>query len=167
MRYRNFFASLEFRNRMGWIHPTYWLLYTTIESLPSLNNQKGPPLQTRSYFFSLNLVVRGAKRLARVRFYFFGTRDLRRNLHIWWRVRTTSDDVIFTSKVPSCQVIAIYRIVKESDFFSFGHMTSPNFIFFQKFDLPGIYVETYRYDDVYVRLLMTSYLRQKSHHVRL
>ena len=34
------------------------------------------------------------------------------------------------------------------------------------FSVPGIYVETYVYDDVYVRLSMTSYLRQKSHHVR-
>ena len=34
------------------------------------------------------------------------------------------------------------------------------------FSVPGIYVETYVYDDVYVRLLMTSYLRQMSHHIR-
>ena len=34
------------------------------------------------------------------------------------------------------------------------------------FSVPGIYVEIYVYDDVYVRLPMTSYLRQMSHHVR-
>ena len=43
--------------------------------------------------------------------FIFSTMDLRRNLRIWWRVRTTPDDVIFTSKVPSCQV-AIYWILK-------------------------------------------------------
>ena len=37
---------------------------------------------------------------------------------------------------------------------------------FGLFSLPGIYVETYVYDDMYVRLPMTSYLRQNSHHVR-
>ena len=34
------------------------------------------------------------------------------------------------------------------------------------FLVPGIYMETDVYDDVYVRLLMTPYLRQKSHYVR-
>ena len=59
--------------------------------------------------------------------FIFGTRDLRRNLRIWWRVCTTSNDVIFTSKVPSCQV-AIYWILKVRFFLSI--MTSP--IFFSK-----------------------------------
>ena len=57
--------------------------------------------------------------------------------------------------------------------------TQPYFFFFQScpwcqasglcsvlFSEPGIYVETYVYDDVYIRLPMTSYLRQMSHHVR-
>ena len=48
--------------------------------------------------------------------FIFSTRDLRRNLHIWWRVCTTSNDVIFTSNVPSCQV-AIYWILKIRFFF--------------------------------------------------
>ena len=43
--------------------------------------------------------------------FIFSTRDLRRNQQIWWRVCTTFNDVIITSKVPSCQV-AIYWIVK-------------------------------------------------------
>ena len=32
--------------------------------------------------------------------------------------------------------------------------------------VPGIYIETYIYDDVYVQLPMTSYLHQNFHHVR-
>ena len=58
----------------------------------------------------------------------FSTRDLRRNLCIWWCVRTTSDDVIFKSKVPSCQV-AIYWILKIQFFLSI--MTSPKNTFFK------------------------------------
>ena len=34
------------------------------------------------------------------------------------------------------------------------------------FSVPGIYVETYVYDDVYVRLLMASYVRISAHSVR-
>ena len=45
--------------------------------------------------------------------FIFSTRDLRRNLCIWWHVGTTSDDVIYTSKFPSCQV-AIYCAVHDS-----------------------------------------------------
>ena len=59
--------------------------------------------------------------------FIFSTRDLPRNLRIWWRVRTTSDDVIFTSNVPSHQV-AIYWILKIRFFLSV--ITSP--IFFSK-----------------------------------
>ena len=35
-----------------------------------------------------------------------------------------------------------------------------------KISVPGIYVETYLYDDVYVHLLITSYLRTCAHSVR-
>ena len=63
---------------------------------------------------SFNL-VRVAKRLACVRFY-FQYQGLRRNPRIWWRVRTTFDDVIFTSNIPSHQV-AIYWILKIWIFF--------------------------------------------------
>ena len=87
---------------MGWIHPTSWALYKTIECLQSLNSKKGPPFILSHIFSSLPL-VRGALHLACASFYF---------------------------------------------------------------SVPRIYVETYVYDDVYVRLLMTSYLRQNSHHVR-
>ena len=34
------------------------------------------------------------------------------------------------------------------------------------FSVPGICVDTYVYDDVYVRVLMTSYLRTSDHRVR-
>ena len=58
--------------------------------------------------------------------FIFSTRDLRRNLRMWWRVRTTSDDVIFTSNVPSCQV-AIYWIVRGQLFLFL--ITSPKITF--------------------------------------
>ena len=45
--------------------------------------------------------------------------DLRRNLRIWWCVLTTSNNVIFTSKIPSC-LVAIYWILKIW-FFSFRY----------------------------------------------
>ena len=51
-----FSAPLEFSNRMRWIHPTSWALYTTIVSLQRLNIQKGPPFTLSHIFSSFNLV---------------------------------------------------------------------------------------------------------------
>ena len=34
---------LYFSNKIGWVHPTSWTLYTTIESLQIITSQKGPP----------------------------------------------------------------------------------------------------------------------------
>ena len=65
-------------------------------------------------------------------FLFFSTKDLRRTLQIRWRVRPTPDDVIFASKVPSCQV-AIYWVLRGHWFLSL--VTSPKNTFIQKFDL--------------------------------
>ena len=62
-------ASQEFSNKMGWVHPTSRNLYTTIGSLQSLNSKKAPPFRLSHVFSSFSL-VRGAWRLACVRFYF-------------------------------------------------------------------------------------------------
>ena len=107
---------------MGWIHPLSWALYTTIESL---NSQKGP-LFRLSHIFLLSIlsVVPG---VWPVFGFNFSTRDILRNQRIWWRVRTTSDDIIFTSKVPCCQ-LAIYWVLRGQLFLSL--ITSP--IFFSK-----------------------------------
>ena len=40
---------------MGWIHPKSWAIYTTIESLQSLNSQKGPPFRL-SHIFLLSIL---------------------------------------------------------------------------------------------------------------
>ena len=45
----------------------------------------------------------------------FSTRDLRRNLRIWWRVRANFDDVIFLYLRPYCQVI-VYCSPKDQIF---------------------------------------------------
>ena len=47
-------ASLEFSNKMGWIYPTSWALYTTIQSIQGINNQKGP-LSDLTIFFLLSI----------------------------------------------------------------------------------------------------------------
>ena len=94
---------------MGWIHPTSWYLYTRKESLQSINSQKGPPFRLIHIFLLSILSVMPS--VWPVFGFIFSNRDLRRNLRIWWHVHTTSNDVIFTSKVPSCQV-AIHWIHK-------------------------------------------------------
>ena len=48
--------------------------------------------------------------------FIFSTMDVCRNPLKWWRVRTTSYDVIFTLKASSCQV-SIYWIVRWQLFF--------------------------------------------------
>ena len=58
--------------------------------------------------------------------FIFRTRDLRRNLRIWWRVRTTSDDVTFTLKVPSCQVAILDR---QNPIISFRHNSTKKYFF--------------------------------------
>ena len=89
---------------MGWIHPTSWALYTTIEILKSFNSQKGPPVRLNNIYSSFN-IFRGA-----------------------W-----------------CLASGLCLVL---------------------FSVPGIYVETYLYDDVYKQLPITSDLRQKYHPVR-
>ena len=54
--------------------------------------------------------------------FIFSTGDRSRNLCIWWRAPTTSNDVIFMSKVPSCQ-LSTYLIHRIQLFLSL--ITSP------------------------------------------
>ena len=60
--------------------------------------------------------------------------DLCRNLHIWWRVRTTFDDVMCTYICPFCQV-KIYWVLRQEDIFKPGvRLTSCFFPF--TYDMP-------------------------------
>ena len=43
--------------------------------------------------------------------FIFSTKDIRINLLIWWCVGTTSDEILFSSKVPSCK-LAIYWVLR-------------------------------------------------------
>ena len=65
-------------------------------------------------------------RLSPVFGFIFNTRDLRRNLRIWWRIRTTFDDVICTYIYPFPQV-KIYWVLRGHIFIS--HITAPNYFF--------------------------------------
>ena len=81
-----------------------------------------------------------------------------------------------------CHVCLPYEIFQEENFniiVRIGTLRLSHFLLIYLFSVvpnvwpvlgfisvPGIYVETYVYDDAYVQLLITSYLRQKSHHVR-
>ena len=83
---------------MGWVHPTSWTLYTTIEILQSLNSQKVSPF--RLIHICILPLGSGAWRLACVQVYFL---------------------------------------------------------------VPVVFVETYVYDDVFVKHFMTLYVRTYGH----
>ena len=61
---------------------------------------------------------------------FFSSRDLRRNLRIWRRVRMISDDVIFTSK--SAIMSGSHILDRQGPIISFRHNLKPKKYFFSK-----------------------------------
>ena len=58
-------------------------------------------------------------------------------------------------------LLATYSYQDQGSFFPSFPWCLPSGLCSVLFSVPGIYVETYVYDDVYIRLLMTSYLRKK------
>ena len=83
------FLLLWFSNKMGWVHPTPLTLYTTIESLQSLNSQKGPPF--RLIHICLLPPGCGAWHLACVRVYFQYQGSMQKPMYMmtctytfWW-----------------------------------------------------------------------------------
>ena len=99
-------------------------------SLQSLNSPKGPPFRLSHVLPSFSLVC-GAWRVACVQFYFQYQGSTQKPTYM---MTCTYDfyDVIFASKVPSCQA-AIYWVLRGQLFLS--RITSPKSTFFQKFDL--------------------------------
>ena len=73
-------ASKQCSNKMGWVHPTSWTIYTTIESIQSVNSQKGAPFRLSHVFFLYLFSV--VSRFWPVFGFIFSTRYLRRNLRI-------------------------------------------------------------------------------------
>ena len=104
---------------MVWVYPTSRAPYSLREFLKSINIQDIPPTDLAILFFLPLSVVPD---VWPVFMCMFSTRYLGRNIRIWWRGRTSLDDVIFTSKLSSFQ-LAIYWVLRGQFFLSL--VTSP------------------------------------------
>ena len=87
----------------------YYGLFHTQRKISILQSELGPSDLAIFFLLSLLSVMPSVWPVLN---FIFSTRDLRRNQRIWWRVCTTTDDVIFTSKVPSFVRASIALIVK-------------------------------------------------------